>query len=130
MFKCCYLDFVYCDFDVDYLVFENQISFSCHLFLSANVRHNRLTMLSTTAGLFVFTSRSLSLSSSSTDARNLLNPGRTASLRTDNDKTRTNRCNSKGFINTLSGITCYFREMGKPRKTHQSLLFSYEYQKL
>ena len=39
MFKCCYLDFVYCDFDVDYLVFENQISFSCHLFLSANVRH-------------------------------------------------------------------------------------------
>lgn len=35
-------------------------------------------------------SRSLSLSSSSTDARKLLNPGRTASLRTDNDKTRTN----------------------------------------
>ena len=39
MFKCCYFDFVYCDFDVDHLVFEIQISFYRHLFLSANVRH-------------------------------------------------------------------------------------------
>ena len=39
MFKCCYFDFVYCNFDVDHLVFEIQISFYCHLFLSANVRH-------------------------------------------------------------------------------------------
>ena len=40
MFKCCYFDFVYCDFDVDHLVFEIQISFYCHLFLSANVQHS------------------------------------------------------------------------------------------
>ena len=39
MFECCYFDFVYCDFDVDHLVFEIQISFYCHLFLSANLRH-------------------------------------------------------------------------------------------
>ena len=30
MFKCCYFDFSYCDFDVDHLVFEIQISFYCH----------------------------------------------------------------------------------------------------
>ena len=41
MFKCSYFDFVYCDFDVNYLVFEIEISFYCHLFLSANVRHNQ-----------------------------------------------------------------------------------------
>ena len=40
MFKCSYFDFVYCDFDVNYLVFEIQMSFYCHLFLSANVRHS------------------------------------------------------------------------------------------
>ena len=40
MFKWCCVDFVYCDFDVDHLVFEIQISFYCHIFLSANVRHN------------------------------------------------------------------------------------------
>ena len=40
MFKCCYFDFVYYDFDVDHLVFEIQISFYCHLILSANVRHS------------------------------------------------------------------------------------------
>ena len=44
-FKCCYFDFVYCDFDVDNLVFEIQISFYCHLFLSANVRHKGPAML-------------------------------------------------------------------------------------
>ena len=44
IFKCCYFDFVYCDFDVDHLVFEIQISLYCHLFLSANVRHTQLAM--------------------------------------------------------------------------------------
>ena len=46
MFKYCYFDFVYCDFDVDHPVVEIQMSIYCHLFLSANVRHRNSTKAS------------------------------------------------------------------------------------